>query len=110
MDHMTIYNRLKVLIAEKEIREGRKLPYRTIAKETSISTSTLTAYIQQRTQRYDVSVLNTLCKYFDCQPGDILVYQSDDPWEMAESITEEKALRQKRDQEILDHFDNEGHE
>lgn len=71
---MVIQNRMKILIAQKELREGRKLTYRTIAQETGISTSTLTAYVGQRVDSFARSTLETLCQYFSCQPGDILEY------------------------------------
>ena len=77
MSLVTIHNRLKILIAEKELREGRKLPYRVISQETGVSTSTLTDYVKQRTKRYDVNVLSALCDFFRCQPGDILIYSKE---------------------------------
>ncbi len=82
---VTIYNRLKILIAEKEFREGRKLTYRTIAQETGVSTSTLTAYINQRIDSFAKPTLDALCKYFACQPGDILVYSDKPPTTFADS-------------------------
>jgi putative transcriptional regulator len=77
---MAIYNKLKILIAEKEFREGRKLTYRTISKETGISTTTLTKYINQG-GGIDAGTLEKLCEYFDCQPGDLLIYSADSPKE-----------------------------
>lgn len=76
---MAIYNRLKILIAEKEFREKRKLTYRTISDETGISTTTLTLYMSQKGDRIDLNTLETLCKYFNCQPGDILIYSDTPP-------------------------------
>ena len=78
MLNMAIYNRLKILLAEKEFREGRKLPYRTIAKETGISPTTLTKYITQG-GGIDANTLDKLCAYLDCQPGDLLIYSADPP-------------------------------
>jgi putative transcriptional regulator len=75
---MTIYNKLKILLAEKEFREGRKLTYRTVSKETGISTTTLTKYINQG-GGIDPSTLEKLCEYLNCQPGDLLVYSADQP-------------------------------
>ena len=80
---MTIYNRVKILIAEKEMREGRKWPYRAIAEATGISTSTLSNYALQNVARFDASTLNALCHFFNCQPGEILIFDSDDPWKRA---------------------------
>lgn len=71
---MVIKNRVKILIAEKELRESRRLTYRTIAKETGISTSTLTAYINQDVNRFDTTTLETLCAYLNCSLGALLEY------------------------------------
>lgn len=79
MSIMAIYNRIKILIAEKEFREARKLTYRTIAQETGVSTGTLTTYINQRVNRFDAPTLEAFCKFFGCQPGDILVFTDKPP-------------------------------
>lgn len=68
-----VSNRLKVLIAEKEIREHRKITYRQIAQETGIATSTLVAYAQRTVNRYDSQTLEALCEYFNCEISDILI-------------------------------------
>jgi putative transcriptional regulator len=78
-EDMTIYNRLKVLIAEKELREKRKLTYRVISLETGIPISTLTDYMTQRISRFDGPTLEKLCDYFGAQPGDILIYSQEPP-------------------------------
>lgn len=79
MFDMTIYNRLRVLIAEKELRERRKLTYRVIADETKIPISTLTDYMTQKITRFDAPTLEKLCSYFGVQPGDILIYTKEPP-------------------------------
>lgn len=75
---MAIKNKLKILISEKEYREGRKLSYRTVAEEAGISLSVLTDYTSQRVKRFDAVTLEKLCQYFECQPGDLLEYSPDD--------------------------------
>lgn len=75
---MAIQNRLKVLLAEKELRENRKLTYRTVAKETGLAIDTLTAYMTQRVNRFDKSTLETLCSYLACDVGDLLKYLPDE--------------------------------
>ena len=72
---MTIKNRLKILIAVKEIRENRKLTLRIISQETGISTNSLTAYNNQNVERFDASVLEAFCKYFNCEIGDIIFFE-----------------------------------
>jgi putative transcriptional regulator len=89
INHMAIYNKLKILIAQKEFSEGRKLTYRTISKETGISTTTLTKYINQG-GGIDPGTLEKLCEYFDCQPGDLLVYSADNPAETPKQKTARK--------------------
>jgi putative transcriptional regulator len=69
-----IRNRFKILLAEKEHREARSLPYTVIQQETGIATSTLSAWAGQRTARFDAPTLAALCAYFDCQPGDLLEF------------------------------------
>jgi putative transcriptional regulator len=76
---MAIQNRLKVLLAEKELRENRKLTYRTVAKETGLAIDTLTAYMTQRVNRFDKSTLETMCNYLSCDVGDLLKYSADHP-------------------------------
>ncbi len=75
---MTIQNRLKILLSEKEYREGRKITYRTVAEETGLNMSTLTAYMTQRVNRFDKSTLETFCKYLACDVGDLLKYSPDE--------------------------------
>ena len=72
---VTIKNRIKILIAEKEIKENRKLTLRTISNEIGISTNSLVAYTNQDVVRFDAVVLDAFCKYFNCGVGDILFYE-----------------------------------
>jgi putative transcriptional regulator len=67
-----IKNRLKVLLAEKELREGRKISYRVLAEETGLSLDTITAYMNQRVSRYDESTLLALCNYLGCEISDLI--------------------------------------
>lgn len=79
MSHMAIYNKLKILIAEKELREGRKLPHRVVAQEAGIPLSVLTLYMGQKVRRFDTETLQKLCRYFGVQPGELLIYSEDPP-------------------------------
>ena len=72
-----IQNRLKVLMAEKALNERRRLSYEEMAKESGVPKSVLTAYTAQKVRRYDVDTMSKICKYFNCQPGDLLEYFED---------------------------------
>ena len=76
---MTIYNKLKILAAQKELREGRKLTHRAIAEETGLPLSTITNYMTQKVERFDASTLSALCDYFGVDVGEILTYSTDPP-------------------------------
>jgi putative transcriptional regulator len=69
-----IRNRFRILIAEKEHRDGRSIPYTEIQQATGIATSTLSAWASQRVVRYDADTLAALCAYLECTPGDLLEY------------------------------------
>jgi putative transcriptional regulator len=73
---MRIKNRVKVLLAEKELKEGRKISYRALAEETGLSLDTITAYMNQRVSRYDESTLLALCNYFGCGISDLIFLEN----------------------------------
>lgn len=75
---MPIQNRLKVLMAEKALRERRKLSYKEMEQESGVPLSVLTLYTAQKVRRYDSETLSKLCRYFECQPGDLLEYYEDE--------------------------------
>ncbi len=73
--------RLRELIASVGRRERRRITYRDIRSQTGLSTTTLTRLANDRADRVALSVIDRLCAYFQCQPGDLLVYieESDNP-------------------------------
>jgi putative transcriptional regulator len=75
---MAVKFRLKSLIEEKEITENRKITYRDIAAEAGVSTNTLTQMANQSMAQIGLVTINKLCKYFNCQPGDLLIYIPDE--------------------------------
>lgn len=73
-----ISSRLRLLITQKETLEGRTLPYRTIAKESGVSASTISRLINNKIDRFEKEMLNSLCRYFGCSVGDILEYEPEE--------------------------------
>lgn len=65
-------SRLRVLIAEKEMRERRTLGIRTIAEEAGASVSTVQRLLNNSIRRVPLEDLSALCRYLDCDVGDIL--------------------------------------
>ncbi|MGP1598390.1 helix-turn-helix domain-containing protein [Peptoanaerobacter stomatis] len=46
-----------------------------ISKDTGISRTTLTGLYYKRSQHISFDVLDKLCKYLDCEVGDIFKYE-----------------------------------
>lgn len=72
-----IENRFKMLLAEKETRERRSWSYRQIQEVTGISPRTLSEYARNRVTRFDAHIIEAMCAFFDCEPGDLIVLVDD---------------------------------
>ena len=77
-----IRSNVGVLIAQKEAREGRKVPYRVVTEETRLSSGVLTRLVNSDFDRVERGTLDTLCRYFGCTVGDLLEYVPDAPTEV----------------------------
>lgn len=51
---------------------AKKLKISDVVNETGINRSTVTRLYHETTTRIDFETLETLCKFFDCEPGDLL--------------------------------------
>lgn len=71
-----INNRFGILLAEKRIKEKRRIAISEVAKETGISRQSLQAWENNTVTRFDVPVMDALCAYFGCGPGDLFEYVS----------------------------------
>ena len=66
--------RLLELMASHGRREHQRITYDDIFAGTKVSKTTLTRLSNDRADGVTLSVLDRLCDYFDCQPGDLFVY------------------------------------
>ena len=69
--------RLKELIAEYQYREGRVLTLAEISAATGINRNTLSKIANDRGATVVSSNIDLLCKFFDCQVSDVMVYGPD---------------------------------
>lgn len=69
-----VRNRFKILLAQKEARDGRNYTYSDISQATGIAPNTLSAYANQSVSRFDESILVRLCEFFDCTLAELLEY------------------------------------
>ena len=65
--------RLLELMGRRGIRFMSRL-----SEETGINRRTLAVLAENRMARYDSDVLERLCAFFACQPGDLLEYSADE--------------------------------
>ncbi len=68
----TVNSRLKIVVAEKELRERRQIGIRTIAEESGASRSTVQRLLNNTIKRVPLDDLGLLCSYLDCDVADIL--------------------------------------
>jgi len=66
---------LKILVAEKAMREGRNISLRSISRDTSVPLSTVTGFANNKLREYPADALVKLCSYLNCQVGDLLVME-----------------------------------
>ncbi|MFN8531209.1 MAG: helix-turn-helix transcriptional regulator [Anaerolineae bacterium] len=69
-----IVSRLRIVIAEYEVKTGKRLPIKRLAQETGLAESTLHSLANNATQRFDAPVLESLCQYFGIQISELLIY------------------------------------
>lgn len=68
----TVRFQLQKLMGEKAQRERRRITLRTVADETKIIRHTVYAMDDGTIKLIPVPALLELCRYFDCQPGDLI--------------------------------------
>ena len=82
---MTVNNRFGVLLAEKSANEKRRISIAEVARSTGIDQRTLGKWANNTLTRFDAPVIDALCRYFDCQPGDLFTWSDDRPEEAAQA-------------------------
>jgi len=66
--------RLRELIAVKSRQSRRKITYDDVKESTGLSKTTLVKLANDKSALVSTNTLDKLCWYFECQPGDLLVY------------------------------------
>lgn len=73
--------RLTELLADLSFRQGRRIEWREVAAETGIHRTTLSKMANARGYNATISNLDLLCRFFNCQVGDLAVYVPDEDLE-----------------------------
>lgn len=69
---MPIIVRLDVMLAKRKVRSNE------LARAIGITEANLSLLKSEKVKGVRFSTLEAICKYLDCQPGDILEYQPDE--------------------------------
>jgi putative transcriptional regulator len=72
--NVPINNKFGVLLAEKRASEKKNISLSEVAVKTGISRPTLVAWQNNTVTRFDLSVIEGLCGYFNVTLSDLLEY------------------------------------
>ncbi|HEX6288873.1 MAG TPA: helix-turn-helix transcriptional regulator [Herpetosiphonaceae bacterium] len=73
----TMRLRLRELLTQRENQLDRRIRLNEVAQETGISANTLTAMINNQSDRVSLQALAKLCEYFHCTPGELFRYSAE---------------------------------
>lgn len=69
--------RLAELISDKAFKERRVISLMEVAEATGIHRATLSKIANQPGTKIGSEIIDKLCRYFGCQPGDVMTYFDD---------------------------------
>ena len=72
-----IYNKFRVLLAEKAEKEQKNIPLKEVERKTGITWTTLQSWANNKVSRFDEPVIIALCDFLECEVGDLLVYRKE---------------------------------
>lgn len=70
--------RLTELIADKAFKERRVVPLSEVAESTGVHRATLSKIANQPGANIGSDIVDKLCKYFGCQPGELMTFIDDE--------------------------------
>lgn len=60
------------LLDDKAFREKRKITLDQVAEETGIGRATINRLANSPGSNFSLTIVDELCRYFDCNPGELL--------------------------------------
>ena len=70
--------RIQELLAEKQLKQGRKVTLIELSEATGINRVTLSKLVNQRGYSTVTDNIDRLCKFFKCSVGEVMEYVNDD--------------------------------
>lgn len=75
-----VVSQVRQLLKEKERREGRRISQRKLEVECGVSRTSLKNWLRGDATQFQQEQIVALCRYFDCEVGDLLkIDESDNP-------------------------------
>jgi len=74
---MQVPGKLMIKCHLSRIMGEKKLKIADVARETGINRGTITRLYMETAQRIEMHVLSDLCRYFNCQVGELLELEDD---------------------------------
>lgn len=68
---------IRIMLYDLAHRKKKRIS--AIAKETGIARSTITSIYHEKVKMIQLETINKLCEYFDCQPGDLIRFEMEEP-------------------------------
>jgi putative transcriptional regulator len=69
--------KLRSALEEASFKKGERVTHERLARETGISRTTLARMANLPGHNVELSAIDALCRYFKCQPGELLEYVPD---------------------------------
>ena len=69
--------RLAELIADKAFKERRSISMTEVAEGSGVPRATLSKMANQPGTNVGTEIIERLCRYFQCQPGDLMTFIPD---------------------------------
>lgn len=65
-------SQMRIVLAAKEHREGRTISLREVVRKTGVPISTVMGMANNTIRRVPIDELGELCRYFECEVGELL--------------------------------------
>lgn len=86
--------KLKELLAKREFQDNRRITLNEVGAATGIHRVTLSKVANERGYNASIEIVDRLCAYFECQPGDLLEFIPSPP--TAEKAAAKSTLKTPR--------------
>jgi DNA-binding XRE family transcriptional regulator len=68
----TLKNKLWTLVKQREIKEGRTITQGELAEKLGVTRKTVSAWLDNRVNQFDGTLIARMAEYFECEIEDIL--------------------------------------